>query len=90
MPRGAPQSLREQRLKLEAKLRAIKQKEEAEASRRLVVAGRAVLAHAQEDAAFRTTLNTILAQHLTKARDRAMFDLGPAPDPPKPVSSSSP
>ena len=98
MARGNTSSLSEQRRKLEAKLRAIKQQEEAEANRRLIVAGRAVLAHAETDPAFRDQLHTILATQVTKKRERALLDLdgegasagGGAPPTPATVASSSP
>jgi hypothetical protein len=75
MPRGNASSLSEQRRKLEAKLRAIKQQEETEANRRLIAAGRAVLAHADQDAAFRDQLHGILTTQVKKKRERALFDL---------------
>lgn len=75
MPRESATSLADQRRKLEAKLRAIKAKEAEQANHRFVVAGRAVLAHAENDPAFRDQLHTILAAQVTSKRDRALFDL---------------
>jgi hypothetical protein len=75
MPRGNASSLSEQRRRLETKLRAIKQQEETEANRRLIAAGRAVLAHADQDAAFRDQLHGILTTQVKKKRERALFDL---------------
>ena len=81
MPRESATSLADQRRKLEARLRAIKAKEAEQANHRFVVAGRAVLAHAESDPTFRQQLHTILAAQLTSKRDRALFDLdgGEAP-----------
>ncbi len=98
MVRGIALSLRAQRRKLEAKLRAIKGQEQAEANRRLIVAGRAVLAHAETDPAFRNQLHTILTEQVKKKRERQLFALdgegtptgdGGAPPAPATVASSS-
>lgn len=75
MPRGSAPSLTEQRKKLEAKLRAIKAKVAEESNRRFTVVGRAVLDHAEGDPAFRSQLREILAQQLTKKRDRELLGL---------------
>lgn len=81
MPRESTTSLADQRRKLEAKLRAIKAKEAEAANQRFIVAGRAVLAHADADPAFRQQLRQVLARQLQKQRERALFDLdgGEAP-----------
>ena len=75
MPKGVAGSLRDRRLKLEAELRAIRTAEEKERSTKDALAGRAVLARAETDPAFKQTLTAILEATITKPKERKLLGL---------------
>lgn len=82
MPAINVEKIRERRKKLQAELRQLKAREQQATEQRAIVAGRAVLEHAESDPAFRQQLDTILGQRLKKAGERKLFDLH------KPASSA--
>ena len=49
-------------------------------TRRKIIVGALMLAEAENDPAMFTRLNTLLKKTLTRADDRALFDLPPLPD----------
>ena len=78
MPTDPVERLQARRLKLEAELKALREIVRQEEEKRQAIAGRAVLAHAQDDAAFRAQLAAILDRALTKRRERKLFGLSVA------------
>lgn len=50
-------------------------------TRRKILAGALILTEAEKDSALRTRLHALLEAQLTRADDRALFDLAPLPAP---------
>lgn len=78
MPTNAFTRLQQKRAKLETELNALRSLEEEEEKRKALIVGRAVLAHAAADPAFHEQLARILANAISRKRERKLFDL-PAP-----------
>ncbi len=71
-----PERIRAKREKLEAALRELAEQERQQEDQRAAIIGRAVLAAAKQDPAFREQLNAILVRSVTAARERKLLGLG--------------
>lgn len=67
--------IEEERHRLQARLAELEEAEAQERERMAAVAGRAVLAEAEQNADVKAMLNSILAQRVRKNADRALFGL---------------
>ena len=68
--------IRAKREKLEAVLRELAEQEQTQADYRAAIIGRAVLAEAELDAAFRDQLNAILDRSVSGTKERKLLGLG--------------
>ncbi len=79
MPKPTLEELKEKRAALDARIRSVEAKTRAQNrkmdTRRKVLAGAAVLHHAERDAQFKTDLVGVLSGFLTRKEERALFDL---------------
>lgn len=66
-----------------------RQRSRADDTRRKILAGAAVLEHAEDDAVFKQMLDALLARFLVRDHDRALFGLDPLPAPTAAGSGSS-
>ena len=71
-----PERIWAQREKLEAALRELQEQEQAHADQRAAIIGRAALAAAELDPAFRDQLSAILDQFVTASKDRKLVGIG--------------
>jgi hypothetical protein len=71
--------LREQRARIDARLRSIaiqeRQKNRRADARKKIIAGALALEHAQMDSEFAATLARLLNRYVTRPQDRALFGL---------------
>lgn len=78
------EKLKEQRAKLDKQIRQAqlkeRQKQRKADTRRKILAGAVVLAHAEQDAGFKTHLMRLLDEQLEKPVDRELMDLPPRPE----------
>jgi hypothetical protein len=78
---GRIEKLRSKRDTLNAQIRAHEQRDRAKErkadTRRKILAGAAVLAHAEHDPEYRATLWALLGGFINRDSDRALFDLPP-------------
>ena len=75
------EKLKAQRAKLDKQIKQVQQKERQKQrkadTRRKILAGAVVLAHAEKDAGFKTHLMRLLDEQLEKPQDRALLELPP-------------
>lgn len=71
-----PERIRAQREKLEAALRELQEQERQQEEQRAMIIGRAVLAAAEQDPAFRDQLTALLDRSVSAARERKLLGLG--------------
>ena len=71
-----PERIRAKREQLEATLRELQELERAHTDQRAAIIGRAVLAAAELDPAFRDQLSAILDQFVTASKERKLVGLG--------------
>lgn len=80
------EKLKAQRAKLDKQIKQAQQKERQKQrkadTRRKILAGAVVLAHAEKDAGFKTHLMRLLDEQLEKPQDRALLELPPRPEQP--------
>lgn len=67
--------IKEERQRLQARLAELEEVEAQERERMAAVAGKAVLAEAEQNADVKAMLDSILAQRVRKNADRALFGL---------------
>ena len=71
-----PERIRAKREKLEATLRELQEQERQHEDQRAAIIGRAVLAAAELDPAFRDQLSAILDQFVTASKERKLVGIG--------------
>ena len=62
----------------------IKAEERRKDTRRKIIAGALALEHMAHDNQFSDQMQRLINRHVTRAEDRALFDLDPKPDKPEP------
>ena len=75
MANAAEDRLSRKRSKLEAALKAIRDRERMQVLKRCAIVGRAVLAHAGRDPTYREALMGVLSAELRKGTERELFGL---------------
>jgi len=79
MPKATIEELKQKRAALDARIRSEEAKTRARGrkldTRRKVLAGAAVLHHAERDAPFKAQLEGILSGFLTRKEERGLFEL---------------